>query len=155
MNPEDVRYGDGTPFPGGRGTIFSHLSDRGVARHWHIERLLSFSALFPRIEAPIDMHMVAVIMDRRGIEPHRLERMTREALALPMLFVEMEAEFAHEPPVSHLLVDGNHRYVYAALNGIPSLPAIIIPKAVSDKCLILGVPEDKAKGLLSMPSGVK
>lgn len=155
MNPEDVRYGDGTPFPGGPVTIYSHLSDRGVARHWHIERLLSFSALFPRIEADIRMHMVHVIMDRRGIEPHRVARITEAALKTPILFVEMEAEFEHEPPISHLLVDGNHRYIYAAINGIPTLPAVIIPKAISDKCLILGVPEVKAEQLLSMNSGIK
>jgi len=54
-----------------------------------------------------------------GVEPHRLARITAKHLRSPVLLLDLGDG-------THMLADGNHRYVVAAANGITRLPAWLV-----------------------------
>lgn len=59
---------------------------------------------------PLRQDHAALVMAKRGIEPHRLIRLTRETAIAPVLFLKW-------PDGTSLLADGSHRYVWLATHG--------------------------------------
>lgn len=62
------------------------------------------------VKIPFSKEFVTLCFARRGIEEHRLARLTPAQLDEPILFCQM-------PEGSWLLVDGTHRYVRSYLEG--------------------------------------
>ena len=149
-----LTYTDGTLLQPGPLTTFTHVSDKGVVRVWHIERMIEMARSKEVWDTPVDAEFAQIVRDRRGVEAHRLARISPADLTFPVIYVEMEAEFDHDPPISHLLVDGNHRYVKAAEWGRETIPGVIFSKAEADRCLIVGIPSVTEGELLSRHSGI-
>jgi hypothetical protein len=92
--------------------IFTHIADDGTQTMFAVERMVKWCAdTRQRIyETPVDVDFAKFCLERRGIEQHRLNRLTALDLIVPVLYCEW-------PDGSHLLVDGHHRYVLAARLG--------------------------------------
>lgn len=92
-------------------TMFTMFDDKtGEQTDFAVERLRSFC------EANLPVRILAVtkehahhIMLNRGIEQHRLDRLTVEACVTPLIFCHFNKDD------SWMLVDGSHRYVKIAL----------------------------------------
>lgn len=108
----------------------------------------------PTVVVPIDREFAMFCVQRRGVEAHRVERWGKwflrngAAKAPPLLFCHMEAD------QSHLLVDGTHRYVAAALCVLPELPAVVVPEAVWRRYLV-DLPQETTQDILTGFSGIR
>lgn len=97
-----------------------------------IEQYIKDQGLEPiltNVELPSAMRMLAEC----GIEQHRLSRLTPEALRTPIVY-------AHLPDDMHLLLDGHHRYVFAAFNGFHTLPAFMLEPDQYEQFIVEGLP---------------
>ena len=126
---------DGVPVSGE--IVFSHVDDvDGTVRHFAIERILNWikaappHKLPPIIECPVDPTFAMAAMTVRGIEPHRLARVTlQDILHYPIIVAHAPGfgrdmrSSASAPGGEHLIIDGSHRYCKAWLMGLKSLPA--------------------------------
>lgn len=126
--------------------VFSHVdSSEGVMRHFLVERIerdLRNGVLVPEIvEVPIDPKFAAYAHVHRGVEAHRLARISVLDLAhYPVVYV-------HFPVIGrdiedHLLIDGHHRYVRAWMLGWKTLRAYVLPQAVWEDRYLVHVPEE-------------
>lgn len=114
--------------------IFTHVDDHtGEAMHFAIDRLNKYinERGAERIRAGIDMEFAATMPVRRGLEQHRLDRITVEdILVYPILL-------AHIPErEEHLIIDGSHRYFKASTMGWPEIPAYVLEPDVWRNFLI-------------------
>jgi len=109
---------------------FTWVDMVGNVRTWITSRMEKF--------APENLQMVAVEIDydyakhvkaRCGIEAHRLNRITPAVIAQkPVLYITLPGD-----PETHKLVDGNHRYLKAAMFGWQEIPAYIFDVKQSDQ----------------------
>ena len=92
--------------------IFTHQDLDGTQTSWNVSQV--DRDLKPLIEAgkikiemiPLEPWFVELCFTGRGLEQHRLDRLTDEALESPTYWVHMKDD-------THLLIDGTHRYAYA------------------------------------------
>ncbi len=89
--------------------VFTHYDPRtGRTRAWNATALYDYAVRFPNLveRATLDLEPQIVEMCRakRGVEQWRLDRLCEPYLSLPIVMVELEER-------THLMVDGNHRYV--------------------------------------------
>lgn len=132
--------------------VFTHV-ENGKTRAWSITLLdrimkqaLDRGYLEP-VEAEVDPEWAEYCVQNRGIEEHRLARLSDEALDSPVYgFMEADGSF--------LMVDGHHRYVYAARMGYPTIKTAIVPKEVMDLVEIEGVPNLNPEAVLNMKSNL-
>jgi hypothetical protein len=126
--------------------VFSHVDDKtGEVRHFAVERLnkhIERMAVPPkRLEVKIDYQFAAFAITRRGIEPHRFERITPADIAqYPILLAHMPG-VGRDTPDNHLIIDGSHRYVKAATLGWKTIPAYELPEELWKEFLIR-IPEE-------------
>lgn len=99
------------------------------------------------VKIPIDAEFAEWCLTHRGIETHRLDRLNPEHLLDPMIFLTQNDK-------SHLLVDGNHRYVRHWQLGILEGLAVIVPKRVWRNFIITGLPKGSEHELLNRFSGI-
>lgn len=138
-----------------RTTVFTHVSDAGEITHFNIDLMteIAFAAvqegLIEVVHANVDPKHAAFCRAHRGIEQHRLDRIDVHAFLTPIFVCD---DFGHDS--TSLLVDGHHRYVWAAEHGWEVIPAVILPPAVWQRCLIVieGLPD--VETVLSSHSGI-
>lgn len=134
---------DGTPISGE--IVFSHVdAHEGVLRHFAIERIvrdITNGKITPQeILVPIDPKFAMYAKVHRGVEDHRLFRVT------PADICNYPIVFAHFPGLGvdaeeHLLIDGHHRYVRAWGFGWSHIRGYSLPKDVWEEYLVY-VPEE-------------
>jgi hypothetical protein len=84
---------------------------------------------------PVIREVAEEFLRDRGIEQHRLARITADDLdKYPMMI-------AIWPDGSHLTLDGHHRYVKAHNLGLPHAQARMIPETIWGRYVVEGVPE--------------
>lgn len=127
---------------------FTHVHE-GVATTIAVERLHKdpdFLKLKPFL-TPVEEHFAKWAMENRGVEQKRLDRLTPAIFAQPLTYCEWENG-------SHLLVDGNHRYVKAAMLGVKELPARVVLPPLWRKYVVSGIPMKWSEAFLTAPSGL-
>jgi hypothetical protein len=102
----------------------------------------------PVTTVAIDFEFAKFSLDYRGVERHRLERITtRDLVKYPVTMCEWGDG-------SHLLVDGTHRYVRAALWGRTRIRARLVPITFWKEYEIVDAPPLPEHILLKMHSGI-
>lgn len=135
---------DGTPISGE--IVFSHVDDRtNVVRHFAIERIVKhverMAVRPPIITFPIDPVFAMYAVTGRGIEQHRLKRITaQDLIQYPIMLAHMPG-VARDVQGEHLIIDGNHRYVAAAMMGWKELHGYELPPALWEEFLV-NIPEE-------------
>ena len=137
-----------------REAVFTHIDDvTGIQIDVAIDRLNAhirarcIKGLFDPVPINVEHHIAEYFINNRGIEPHRLKRIRSEDFLNPILF-------ATTPKGTHLLLDGHHRYVAAAMAGKATLPAFVVPERVWRKFLIEGMGQATTEILRNMYSGM-
>lgn len=119
--------------------VFTHSDTEGVVRHFAVSRLLERYGQEEMVIIPMDYEFARHVVQNNGLEPHRYARITHEiVLRNPVLYVEVQRP---GKPVTHILIDGSHRYAWAAANGWKELPAIVL-KPEQWEPFLIDVPED-------------
>jgi hypothetical protein len=96
---------------------------------------------------PVEVEFADLFIRERGIEFHRVERMTFKDLLHPVIYCCM-------PKGTHLLVDGHHRYVFSAMIGQTEQRAHILTQEQWEPFLISGMPTFVRENIISGFSGI-
>jgi hypothetical protein len=113
-----------------------------------VERLAKWAALHcETVETPVELVYALAIIRDRGLEQHRMDKLTLDSLLDPVLYLAM-------PGGTHLLADGNHRYVYAAFNGVKWLRARMVDEEHWRKFIVTGLPKAGKERILGGYSGL-
>jgi hypothetical protein len=97
---------------------------------------------------PVDMEFVNFCLEHRGIEPHRLARLTTEICSRPLLMCT-------QSDGSQLIVDGHHRYVRIGIDGGKQALAWILPERVWRPYTVAGTQDRDRAELLGSFSGLR
>lgn len=97
---------------------------------------------------PVERKWALDFLDHRGIEQHRLERIQPEHLEEPIVYCAM-------PDGTHLLVDGHHRYVAAAIHDVQWIKSRILNYEQWSPFIVEGLPQFGRENLLNSFSGIK
>ncbi len=124
--------------PDGVDTVLHFASDRMAA--WAKDNLET-------VMTPCNEADARMLIRDRCLEKHRLDRFDLKVLDLPVLYCEMDGG-------THLLVDGNHRYVYAAALGVPWIKAHIFKRSDWEPFLVDGLGAATEEQLRASPSGL-
>lgn len=115
---------------GSKDIIFTHMShDTGVAHTWNITKLQEWIAAHPPPPdkcktLAIQTEHVTHVLQKMGIEPHRLARITpQDLIDYPIIAVDW-------PDGTTSIIDGNHRFARAGLEGLTGIRAYVF--AVAD-----------------------
>ena len=141
----NVVYKDGEPVSGE--IVFSHVDDKtGEVRHFAVERLCKYletcAAPPPIITFPIDQQFAKYAYTLRRVEMHRLKRIMADPAqiaAYPIMLAHMPG-VARDTQGEHLVIDGIHRYVAAAVLGWSELRGYEMPPELWEQYLI-DIPE--------------
>jgi hypothetical protein len=83
-------------------------SHSGLTRSWNATAMVDYAQRHPneiqRFVIGIEPEIVEMCRTKRGVEQWKLDRLTEPYLSYPIVMVELESR-------THLMVDGNHRYV--------------------------------------------
>ena len=122
--------------------------DTKACTHWASDRIVDWCsrAGLDTILTPVDPRYAFMFIKDRGIETHRLERLSAESLTIPIVYIDMGDG-------THLLIDGHHRYVYAAAIGHDTLLAYMITKEQAEPFLVTGLRDDTEDDLRNSYSG--
>jgi hypothetical protein len=97
---------------------------------------------------PVLSEIAAQFRDERGIEQHRLARITADDLdKYPMMIATWYDG-------SHLTLDGHHRYVKAHILGRQDTQARIIPETIWGRYVVEGAPKIDVDTLCNSFSGI-
>jgi hypothetical protein len=125
--------------------VFSHLDDDGVQRHFDINKLYRIAAAnptsFPKLAMPITDQQAAHIMRYNGIEQSRVRAITPKRAIEPGLVLQLDDN-------THILLDGNHRYVKRYSMGRSHMRFYVFTEAEARPAMLL-IPDDVGKYLLS------
>lgn len=95
----------------------------------------------------IDLKFIETIVKKRGIESHRLTRLTDEQLQEPVLVLDYED--------GHLMIDGHHRLLCRHLKGMTTFLFFLVPKEIWEKFQITDIPKELDHKLLGGFSGIR
>lgn len=145
-----VEYGPDGVTPVSGEIVFSHVdSGEGVMRHFLVERIerdLRNGTLTPEIiEFELDPNFALYANVHRGVEPHRLARITPADLCHYPVVMAYFPEIGKDIP-EHLLIDGHHRYVKAWSLGWKTLRAYVLPREVWEERYLVHIPEWMIEG---------
>lgn len=136
-----MEFRDGQPYSGE--IVFSHVDDAtGETRIFAVERIAKHVAIHgaKRITVPINPAFAMYLPRHRGLEKHRLARITpQDLIDYPILLAHMPG-IAHDHD-EHLVVDGSHRYFFAFTLGWKEMPGFEVPKEVWEQYLV-DVPQE-------------
>lgn len=131
--------------------IFSHKDEKtGSVSHFNVTRLQNsiLYSLRPTVNIPVDANYAKFCVENRGIEKHRLVPLIGKTIKIPISVLIWDGG-------THLIVDGHHRYVASALNGMESVPGRMIPKGIWEKFVVIGVPEVNMDLVVKSFSGIE
>lgn len=118
--------------------VFSHVAGDGTVRHFNCGELMRGAiarTMKPEcVVIDLDEGLIAMVRERHGIEPGRLECVDADGLT-PLLIAQFDDG-------SHVIVDGNHRAVRAWDAGLRSHRAMIFSPADWQRCLVTDLPTD-------------
>lgn len=97
---------------------------------------------------PVEPVYALKFMKDRGIENHRLARLMEQVIITPLIYLQMGDG-------THLLCDGHHRYVAAAMTGRTYLAAYILEKEQWERFVVTGIPHQGAAKLRTEYSGIE
>lgn len=126
--------------------VFSHVDDKtNEVRHFAVERierrLKTMDVLPPVIEIPIDPIFAVFAIRARGVEQHRLERVTPQDICnYPIMLARIPEVGRDSAEIDGLIIDGIHRYVKAAMMGWKSIRAYLMEREFWEEYLI-DIPE--------------
>lgn len=145
-------------------TVFTHVDDvTGENRHF-CTGIMNIAPAITSIvpcNIPVDQAFAKWMVKNRGAEQHRLiELMSLPSKDIynwkPLLVAELRARPPQHPTPEHLIIDGTHRYIVAAIRGLHHIPARIVPEVLWHQYLL----EDGAlarmseQDVIEMPSGI-
>lgn len=108
----------------------------------------------PIFSTPVKEKFAKWCMEHRGIEQHRLDRIDAHSLSeYPLTYCNLP-KGPDLPNGAHLLVDGNHRYVKAAMLGMTEVPGRVVPENIWRRFQVGDVPIEIAEFFLAAPSGM-
>lgn len=107
-------------------------------------------ANIPTILIPVEPQYAKVVRKQRGLEPHRLNRLTIEICeSNPLLFLDFSRTR------TQLLADGNHRYYRLYYFGRRQARAWLLPEAAWRPFQIAGMPQQSEEECLNSFSGIR
>jgi hypothetical protein len=121
-------------------------------------RYVPHSGLEPCI-IPVLKEQAAIYCKERNIELHRLNRLGDLSKWTPILILldpgeEKKIETRSDEAVDGILIDGHHRYVFAASRGIKEILAWMVPVSIH-KRFILDLTQEQQRAIMGRPgSGV-
>jgi hypothetical protein len=140
--------------------VYSFVDRAGEGTHIASARLTAHvstnSDKHEIFHVPVDEQLAQRFIDERSVSLHWCHLLMEHMLAnsdqdrvkvAPIIF----AETCDHEGVSHLLVDGHHRYVLFAIAKLPLIPAIILPEHVWRMFEIIGHPSISREELRAMP----
>jgi len=132
--------------------IFSHVDDdTGAQMHFAITHALAWikdhESEVEKLLVGIEQGTAQMIFTCRGIEDHRLQPLLTVADPDPMLFVLM-------PDDTHLLIDGSHRYVAAAMRKDPARRGYVLTWEQAQQFVIEGLPIMPKEAVVGEYSGL-
>ena len=131
--------------------MYTHVEpSTGEQTHIAVSEIESWLKVQNRKPAlvPLDPSMARHFERMRGLEPHRLNRLTRATATVPVLFL-------HMPDKTWLLADGNHRYVWLARAGYKSLLGYLVEEHEWRPYEIYNVPLISTDEMLKSFSGIR
>lgn len=138
------------------GQLFTHIDTDGTQRHFAATLMAQWAERFAtKIQTPLRRADALLVACKRGVERHRIERLVAlgskfDLKAHPILYMQW-------PPDEHLLIDGSHRYVAAAVLDCPWIFAYEVPHAIGMQFEIkdprLNYPDEES--MLKSYSGVR
>lgn len=119
-----------------REIVYTHRDPQsGVETTWAIGRLSTAALALPIVEIPVDHVFAEAIRRIRGLEAHRMARLTEVIVRTnPILLADMGDG-------THNIIDGNHRYIKAHDLGHDWIAARLVPLDLSLEYQIEGLPE--------------
>lgn len=131
MDYFDVPFGD---------EVFTFIETDGTHRLFHVTALRNSKEVkrLPIRQFAITHEQFLFIMQKMGIEPHRVARLRGKENLDPILLADMEDGFM-------ILINGSHRYVARYLDKHEFIDGKAIPKRIWEKHLITGIPKDAAE----------
>lgn len=108
----------------------------GPVLHFAVTRLNAYltARKFPVSHIDLGRDFVLAVVKQNGIEPPHLDKVTVERLHMPATLLEAGDG-------SHIVADGAHRIVKAALVGWTGSPAWLVPETIWRRFVISGVGE--------------
>lgn len=132
----DMKFGPNMEPVGGE-VLFDHVDDDGTVRHFAVDRIVNWinQNTTGRVIIPINPAFAAWMYQGRGLEQHRLDRITgHDIVNYPVVMAHMPG-LARDHP-QYLLIDGSHRYYRAYQMGWRELPATLLPQEVWTQFLV-------------------
>lgn len=121
-----IPYSSIDPF---RTIAFTYVEEDGTVTNFAITQLVAaLSAAHAKgkiepVHIPIEADFAQYCLTNRGIEQHRLDRLTEKHLEEPLVFAQWAGG-------TQLLIDGHHRYVKHSQLGHEIAPAFILPEVL-------------------------
>lgn len=127
--------------------VFTHEAIDGTIRHFAVERLFNYMKGIGRevVSVQLEQDFVSTILERRGVEARRIERMRPEHLDIPVLYLK------DVTPGTHLLADGHHRYLIHARIGSDWVPAYIAEPKLWQRFMVEGIPDEYSRNVTLQP----
>ena len=124
--------------------VFSHEDEDGTLRHINATQLYAHAlkAGMEKVWVTLDPAHTQFILENRGIERPRVDRLVEPYLSMPILVVKMADG-------SHLTVDGHHRWVKCAELGRKEILCLMVPVGEWEKFCVDGISEDFGRTLLT------
>lgn len=130
--------------------LFTHLDhETGEITNICVSSMLKDPAVqaHAATHVQIDDEFASFCLTNRGIENHRLARLMHVARPDPILIVEWGDG-------THVIVDGNHRYVAASIRGHKLIRAKVLPPQLWHRHVVLNIPDHLSRGRLTGFSGI-
>lgn len=102
----------------------------------------------PMCRIPLTVKDAKLLLTFRGIEKHRLARLTALCRYYPILVLEWADG-------THLIADGTHSYCWQFAHGSTSALAWLVPRDIWEPFIVTGLPETTEQELLSSFSGIR
>lgn len=126
--------------------VFSHVDDiTNDVRHFAVDRLAKYLTTCavppPIIEIPIDPVFAIAALRVRGVEQHRLIRVSAlDICNYPIMLARIPGVGRDSEKIEGLIIDGIHRYCKAAFYGWTSIRAYLLEPDLWEQYLV-DIPE--------------
>jgi len=133
-----------------KGVIFTHLDpETQHLYHIYVTGILT-DPDYLALEVgyiPVDRSIAELLIHERGIEKHRLTRLMHRKIKEPLTLCIWDDG-------SHLIVDGNHRFVAATLSNRKHVPVRMVPGSIWKKYIVRDLLDVQKTNLPTKFSGI-